>query len=345
MYRPLTAYMSKLRMGQHRNRAVHVSHKILFLFVVSVSLTALSAKEVVDKVVVTVNSEVILMSDIKKLQARVARPGAIDESLLLGEKLDTLKNNRAAQLQFLIREKLIAAEIKRQGLSIGNERVETEINVMAKRGQMNKPEFTTYLSKQGFSMEDYKDVLRNKLERQSFFESEIVSKLRITDEDAYGEYQTKNPNYAPNVNEFTIGQIFFDPRKGTPEAALARAKSAVEKLKGGEAFEVIANRESEDGSASKDGVLGTFKTGEFNPEIERAVSGLAVNDYTDVVRSKQGFHIFKLLSKKTTVDPQFLKYKESIKASLIEKNFSRQLKNWFESKKQDAYIKNFDNTL
>ncbi len=303
-----------------------------------------AAKEVVDKVIATVNSEVILLSDIKKLQVRATKIGALDESLLLGEKPEKLKSDKSAQLQFLIREKLIAAEIKRQGLSASNEKIEAEMDQLARRGQMTRPEFDKYIEKQGFTKEDYKEILKNRMERQSFFESEIVSKLRITDEDAYGEYQTKNPNYKPNVNEYKIAQIFFDPTKTSAEAAYKRAKVALEKIKNGESFEAVANRDSEDGG-NKDGVLGVFKTGEFNPEIERAVTSLAVNDHTDIVKSKQGYHIFKVLSKKITQDPQFLKYKDMIKSSLIEKNFARQLKNWFESKKQDAYIKVYDQTL
>ncbi len=322
-----------------------MTKNILFLLATLFVTTSFAAKEVVDKVLVSVNSEVILLSDVKKLQSRLTKPGSIDESLLLGEKIETLKNNRTAQLQFLIREKLISAEIKKQGLSVSKERVETEMLQMAKRGQMTRAEFLIYLNKQGFNLEDYREVLRNKLERQTFFESEIVSKLRITDEDAYGEYQIKNPKYLPNVNEFKIAQIFFDPRKTGAEAALVRAKNSLEKIKSGESFETVANRDSEDSTGNKDGYLGAFKTGEFNSEIERAVTGISPGEYTDVVKSKDGYHIFKLLSKKTTVDPQFLKYKEAIKSSLIEKNFSRQLKNWFESKKQDAYIKNFDTAL
>lgn len=320
--------------------------KSFFCFLICFAFfpTAQAAKEVVDKVIATVNSEVILLSDIKKLQVRATKAGALDESLLLGEKPETLKSNKSAQLQFLIREKLIAAEIKRQGLSASNEKIEAEMDQLARRGQMTRPEFEKYIGKQGFTKEDYKEILKNRMERQSFFEAEIVSKLRITDEDAYGEYQTKNPNYKPNVNEFKIAQIFFDPAKTGAEATYKRAKAALEKLNSGESFETIANRDSEDGS-NKDGVLGVFKTGEFNPEIERAVTSLAVNDHTDIVKSKQGYHIFKVLSKKTTQDPQFLKYKDMIKSSLIEKNFARQLKNWFESKKQDAYIKVYDQTL
>ena len=316
----------------------------IFIFFLLFVTSAFAALELVDKVIATVNSEVVLLSDIKKLQSRLKKPGALDESLLLGEKAESLVGNKQAQLQFLIREKLIAAEIKRQGLATSNEKVEAEMNQLSRRSQMTRAEFNKYIQKQGFTVEDYKEVLKNRMERQSFFESEIVSKLRITDEDAYGEYQTKNPNYAPNVNEFELAQIFFDPKKTGAEAAYARAKAALEKINSGESFETVANRESEDGG-NKDGILGSFKTGEFNPTTEAAVSKIAVGDHTEIVKSKQGYHIFKLLGKKTTVDPQFLKYKENIKAALIERNFARQLKNWFESKKQDAYIKIYDTSL
>ena len=323
---------------------MNLKTNLALLFVLFNSGFAFAAKEVVDRVVATVNSEVVLLSDLKQLQSRIDRPGAIDESLLLGEKAGSLKTDKNAQLQFLIREKLIAAEIKRQNLLITKERVESEMDQLARRGQMTRPEFNKFVVKQGFTVEDYKEVLKSRIERQSFFENEIVSKLRITDEDAYGEYQTKNPNYKPNVNEYKIAQIFFDPRKTGPEAAYKRAQAALEKIKSGESFESVANKDSEDGG-NTDGVLGAFKTGEFNPEIETAVAPLSQGDHTEIVKSKQGYHIFKLLTKKTTTDPQFLKYKEAIIASLIEKNFARQLKNWFESKKQDAYIKTYDTTL
>lgn len=319
---------------------------LAFIVIFAATKQTFAAKEVVDKIIATVNSEAILLSDLKKLNARVLQPGGIDESLLLGEKIDTLKSDKTAQLQFLIREKLITAEIKRQNLSITDDKVEAEVNQAARKSQMSRPEFDKYIAKQGFSVEDYKEFLKNRIERQSFFESEIVSKLRITDEDAYGEYQTKNPNYKPNVNEFKIAQIFFDPhQKGDGAAALARANAVLEKLKAGESYESLANKFNEDASGNKDGVLGVFKTGELNPETERAVTSLPEGEFTDIVKSKQGFHIFKLISKKTTLDPQFLKYKEAIKSSLIEKNFARQLKNWFESKKQDAYIKIYETAL
>lgn len=314
---------------------------ILLIF----SFKTFAAKELVNKVLVVVNSETVLLSDLKKLQTRIQKPGAIDDTLLLGEKTDSLKNNRKAQIEFLIREKLVESEIKRQNFSVTDERVENEMGTLAKRANLPRPEFNKFIARQGFSVEEYKEILKARLERQSFFESEIVSKLRITDEDALSEFQAKNPNYKPNVNEFKIAQIFFSPKKGGPQGALDRANAIASRIQAGESFEVLANQMNETPGANKDGLLGTFRAGEFMPEIERAIGNLGNNQVSGVIKSPAGFHIVKVLTKKITLDPNFIKVKEMIKASLVEKNFQRQLKNWFEVKKQDAYIYNQSSEL
>ncbi len=312
----------------------------IVIFAFYISLPALAVKEVVNKILVVVNSEIVLQSDLKKLQDRIQKPGAVDETLLLGEKIESLKNNKKAQIDFLIREKLVESEIKRQNFSVTDDRIEAEMTQMSRKAQMTRPEFNSFIGKQGFQVDEYKEILKARLERQAFFENEIVSKLRITDEDAYGEFQTKNPNYRPNVNEFKIAQIFFSPSKGGPQAADRRASAISSRIRSGESFEALANANNETPGANKDGVLGTFKTGEFLPEIERAIANLSNNEISGVIKSSAGFHIVKVLTKKTTLDPNFLKVKEMIKASLVEKNFQRQLKSWFEAKKQDAYISN-----
>ncbi len=314
----------------------------LFAFIVFAAqfkATPVEAKELVDKIIVLVNSEIVLQSDLKSLQSRISKEGMVDETILLGESASTLKNNEKAQLDFLIREKLVESEIKRQGLSVGDDRVETELNELARKNQMSRADFNKVITKQGFAVEDFKAMQKNRIERQSFFESEIVSKLRITDEDAYGEYQNKNPNARPNINEFTISQIFFSPKRGGGEGALARAQVTLSRVREGESFEDMANKFNETPDAAKDGYLGSFRAGEFLPDIERAVSSLDAGSVSEIIRSPAGYHIVKVLSKKTILDPNFVRVKEMIKASLVEKNFKRQLKNWFESKKQDAYIK------
>lgn len=321
---------------------------LTFIFAFSSTTFAAASKEtskkaeLVDKIIATVGSEAVLQSDLNEIPGRLKKEGSIDETMLLDDTLADLKANRTTQLNYLIRERLVESEIKRQNLSFTEDRINEEMGNLAKKNQMNRTELEAYLKRQGYNVADYKKTLKSRLERQSFFESEIVAKLRITDEDAYNEYKNRNPKYKPNVNEFKVGMIFFNPRKGTPEEAYKRAEAVYKKLEAGESFESLADKFNEDPSANPGGLLGEFKTGELNAEMEKAIGNLDAGQTTNVVRSSRGFQILKVLDKKVTQDPTFLRYKEQIKAGLVEKNFKRQLKNWFESKKQDAYIKLYE---
>ncbi len=83
--------------------------------------------------------------------------------------------------------------------------------------------------------------------------------------------------------------------------------------------------------------LGTFKSGEFLPEIESAISNLKVGETTPVVKSRMGYHIVKLTGKKLTTDPKFEKAKEAIKARLLETSFKRQLKTSLQIKRDESF--------
>lgn len=313
--------------------------KTIFLSMFFVLLSLAAPAEIVDKVVAIVNSEPVLLSDLQDLGKRLGREGAVDEALLLDNKPEALKGDSNLQLEYLIREKLVESEIKKQNLTASDDKIESEMTTLARRNQMSREQLEAFIKRQGYTVEEYKKILKGRIERQSFFENEIISKLRITDDDAYSYYRATAPNYKPNVNEFSIAQIFFDPKKGGASDAKKRADEVRSKIVASESFEALANKFNESPHAAKDGVLGSFKTGEFLPEIEKAIQSLDAGQASDIIQSKVGFHIVKVLDKKVTVDPQFMRVKEQIKAGLVEKNFKRQLKNWFESKKQDAYIK------
>lgn len=301
------------------------------------------SKEVINKIIASVSSEVVLLSDLNSFENRIGRTGAVDDTLLLGQKIDSLKGNKKAQLDYLVREKIIESEVKRLGLTVPDSQVESEMSQMARRNRMDTEAFGRYLQAEGYSLDDYKKVLKTRIERQNLFEREIISKLRITDEDAYGVFQTTYPNYRPSVGEFKISQIFFSNKKGGATEARARAEAAESKLKSGNKFESLANQLDETPGANTDGYLGEFKSGEFLSDIENAIARMKDGEISGVLKGPNGFHIVKLISKKTVVDPNFAKVKENIRAALVQQNFERQLKNWFEFKKIDSNIKIYEN--
>ena len=306
---------------------------------VSLFLSAPVHAEVVEKTLAVVNSEIVLESDLKDLQKRLSKPGMIDDALLGDKTVDSLKKDRKAQLEYLINEKILASEIKRLNLSVTNERVESELKDMAKRNNVSDAELANILKGQGIAIADYKVFMKEKIEKQSLFDTEIISKLRISDEDAMNEYLKANPNNKPSIDEFSVAHIFFSPKKGGAEAAYGRAETVLGKLRGGENFDTMAEQFSEDPNFSTGGNLGTFKSGEFIPEIEAAISNLKVGETTQIVKSRLGYHIVKLTGKKLTQDPKFEKAKERIKAQLLEASFKRQLKLWLQNKRDESFVR------
>lgn len=295
--------------------------------------------EVVEKTVAIVNNEVILESDFKDLQKMVGKPGLIDEGLLFGTPVNKLKTDRKAQLDYLINTKIIDSEIKRLNLSVTQDRVNSELRDTAKRNRISEAEMIKEIQKQGLSESEYRAFIKEKLEKESLMGQEIISKLRVSDEDAMNEYLKTHPNSQSSIDEFSVAHIFFDPKKGGAEAAYQRAETVLSKLRQGGNFETLAQQYSEDPNFSSGGNLGTFKSGDFLPEIENAISSLRPGETTPIVKSRMGYHIVKLTSKKLTTDPRFERAKEGIKSQLLEKNFSRQLKLWLQGKKDEAFIR------
>ncbi|MFV8256943.1 peptidylprolyl isomerase [Bdellovibrio bacteriovorus] len=298
-----------------------------------------SHAEIVEKTVAIVNSELVLESDFKDLVKRIPKQGMVDESLLFDKPATSLIGNRKAQLDYLINEKILQSEIKRLNLTVTNDRVESELKEMARKNQVSEAELAKVIQQQGVSMDDYRRFLKDSIEKRSLMDAEIISKLRISDEDALNEYLKTNPNNRPSIDEFSVSHIFFNPKKGGAEASIKRAETVLGKLRSGENFENLAQQFSEDPNFSTGGALGTFKSGDFLPEIEEAISSLKVNETTPIVKSRMGFHIVKLTGKKLTTDPKFERAKDKIKAQLLENSFKRQLKNWLQSKRDESFIR------
>ncbi len=306
----------------------------------SICLLSLSVSaEVVERIVAIVNSEIILESDLKKMPAKLKKRDLIYDYLIPGTEDVFYKGERKSLLDYLINEKIMDSEIKRLNLTVTAEKVDQEIKEIAKRNNISTQEVLNAVSAEGLSVPEYKESLKSRLERQNLIEAEIISKLRISDEDAYSEYLRKTPSARSTVNEYSVAHIFFSPKKGGGEAALKRAEDVYEKLRKSENFETLAQQFSEDTNFSNGGFLGNFKTGEFLKELEDSVANLSPGQYSPVVKSRMGFHIVKLLSKKGSTDPRFEKDKEKIKSQIFDATFRRQLKLWLQTKKDESFLR------
>lgn len=310
-----------------------------FLMISMVFISLFAQAEIVDRVVAVVNSEIVTESDLRAFNRKVDQSGMIDDLLLFGQNASVLKNNRNVQLTYLISERILDSEIKRLNLAVTLERVEQEIRDIAKRNGASRADLLNAIKAQGMNTSDYQDFIKTRIERQALIEQEISSKIRVSDEDVMNQFNKMNPNSEAGIPEFTLSHIVFNSKKGGPEAAQKRAEAALTRLRGGDSFETVAEQTSEDPNFANGGLLGTFKAGEFNREMEMAIQGLAAGEVSKVLPTRGGFHIVKVLSRRMISDPRYDAAKEKIRGQLFEAAFQKHFKSWLDTKREESFVR------
>ncbi|MCX6267993.1 MAG: peptidylprolyl isomerase [Bacteroidetes bacterium] len=121
----------------------------------------------------------------------------------------------------------------------------------------------------------------------------------------YGYHLIKITARRPALGKVTVAHIFLSiPKNATAEDSARiqkRIDSVYMKLKGGVSFEDLVKTYSDDkGSAAKGGVLPAFGVNRMVPEFVEAIYSLdSLGDYTKPILTSYGWHIVKLIERKT----------------------------------------------
>jgi peptidyl-prolyl cis-trans isomerase SurA len=296
----------------------------------------------VDEVIVTVNNEPILASDLSELKAKIAKNEILNDIALGTLDPESIKQSEPLMMQYLIRERILDSEVKRLNLSVTMERVEQELKDIAKRNGVTRAELPGLLEAQGIRFSQYQSYLKTRIEHQNLIDLEIISRLKVNDEEleaAYFEIFKKRPQ---NSFEVDLYHIFFQPKKkGGLEAARERADKAFALLKAGESFTTVAERLSEDTQFQKDGFLGRFQKEDLEPSVVKAIETTKDGLVPYVVTTKAGLHIFLIKNLKIIPDSKFQAQKEKLRSFVIERQIKQALERWFEVKLSQLRIEYF----
>lgn len=310
---------------------------LIFSILFSVSL--LQAGEVVERIIAIVNDEVILMSDVDKFVNTVKKGAIVDD--LLSEDPKELLKDREKLVQHLINEKVIESEIKKKQLQVNFEQVEKEISKIAGRNNISRTQLKEALKEQGTNFSDYQDFIKKRLERQALIEQSVTSKIKISDEEIASYYIKNAPanSGARLAYEYKLAHILFMNENGLIATPMKKAERIIERINGGESFESLASKFSEDPNFSTGGLLGTFKTGEFLKELEEAAARVEPGQISKPVVTRTGVHVLKVLEKRVIPDPKIEAEKERIRQVLYQQAFKRQFSFWLDQRKRDSFVR------
>jgi peptidyl-prolyl cis-trans isomerase SurA len=177
----------------------------------------------------------------------------------------------------------------------------------------------------------------------------------------YGYHIIKVTDVRPAQGEVKVAHIMIRTTPQTSKEdslkAIARIEELYNKLKAGEKFDDLAKQYSEDKNSGKTGgVLPMFGTGKMVPEFETASFALKnIGDYSQPFKTAYGWHIVKLLERKTpaSFEDARAEIKNKVgrdsRADLNKQSFIKKLKSEYKYtenvKVKDALFKRPDSTF
>ena len=123
--------------------------------------------------------------------------------------------------------------------------------------------------------------------------------------------------------------------------ALKKIKEVQQKVQKGEDFAELAKTYSEGPSAPKGGDLGLFGRGQMVKPFEDAAFSLKPNETSDIVETKFGYHLIKVVEKQPEKKVAYADVQERINKHLKDQKLKTDRQLYFDKLKKDAKIEKF----
>lgn len=263
------------------------------------SLVAPSAARQADFIVAVVNSEPITNHDVavevRRTQQQLAqqRQPIPDARELAGDVLERLINEKA-QLQ-------LAAE---NGIKVDEPSVDQAEQSVAMQNQMSVEELRRRIAGDGIDPKQFREQLRRQLLLTRLREREVEPRVRISDLEVEQYLQERQAASGTVSNQLVnLAQVLVAVPENASESQIAalqaKAQRVLERARTGEDFAALARELSDATDRANGGQLGLRSTDRYPSLFLEATQALPVGGVSGLVRSGAGFHVLKVLERRT----------------------------------------------
>jgi peptidyl-prolyl cis-trans isomerase SurA len=328
-----------------------------------------SAQTTVEEIVARVNNQIITKSEYNRSKDQL-RDEAKQQDPNNADKLYADKEKDV--LRDLIDQQLLLDKGKDLGIT-GDTELIKQLDQMRK--DMKLPDLDALqkeAEKSGISWEDFKQQQKNQIITRKVIQDQVGGHLSIPNEELqkfYDEHkqEMEGPEY------IRLAEILVAPKPATPaitpapdataaisdsaapadaakqapdeeaiKAAEARANDLLKQLHDGAEFEDVAKKNSDGPSAADGGALGVFKRGQLAKQLEDTTFAMKAGDITNVIQTKQGFVILKVVDHQAAGIPPLKDALPRIQEALYMEKLQPALRAFLTKLREEAYLKTAD---
>jgi peptidyl-prolyl cis-trans isomerase SurA len=254
--------------------------------------------ELADSIVVVVNDDVITKSDLEQRLAFVEK-----NMKAQNVPLPPPEEFRKQVIERMIIERCQLQTAKEDGLRVDDLTLDRALARIAENNKMSLQQFRDQVEREGTPYGRFRETIRDEILMQRVREREVESRINPSESEVDNYIAAQNGTGAAASYELDLAHILVGiPENASAEQIAARrtkAEDLLRQLKAGADFTKIAATYSDASDALQGGDLGWRNQDRLPQLFLDAVGNLKDGEVSSVVKSANGFHIVKLVGKRT----------------------------------------------
>ena len=255
-----------------------------------------AAPVMLNKVVAIVNEDIIVSTELQHSIRQVI--------LQLEEKTTELPPRAVLEkqvLERLVMEHLQLQLAERNGVSIDDSMLNSQLQALARENNMTLSEFRDILQRDGFDYNEFRENLRKELTVKQLRQQMVGSRLKVSDQEIDNLLASLKSIEGDDVQYHLAHILIAVPEAAGPDAidtAQRRAGEVLASLRNGADFSQTAISVSDGTTALDGGDIGWRNMGQMPTLFVEPLESMRPGDVSDLLRSPGGFHIIKLLEQR-----------------------------------------------
>jgi peptidyl-prolyl cis-trans isomerase C len=309
----------------------------ILLLMLSVVTAFSEEKEPMVEKLAVVNGVVITKGDFDRKLHQVKQ-----HMLRRGQQIsdDRLTEIKTDVLETMINEELLFQESRNKGITVEPEAIATDLKRI-KKGFPSDADFKKLIAESGLTEAELQSDIERGHVINKLIDNEIMSLVVIPDREIRTFYDT-HPNSFKKSEQVRASHILIkvdsQAEPSVKEEKKAKLQKIQKRLKGGEDFAVLAKEFSECPSNIKGGDLGYFQRGKMVKPFEDVAFALKTGEISDIVETRFGYHLIKVVDKKPESVVGYEEVKDNIGQYLKKEKTGKELKGYIEELRKKAVI-------
>jgi peptidyl-prolyl cis-trans isomerase SurA len=274
---------------------------VIVLAVVALAVATARA-EIIERLLVKVNGDIITQSDLETRQGEALRTQKVNVRTLSNTELDKLLAELTPQIIVDAVDELLLLQRGRElGYRLTDDKFKQVLENIKKENKIETEEqFQNALKAENMTLAELRIRLEKSMILQRVQGEEVGGRISVSETEAKAYYEAHKAEFTTPATMMLreilvavpVSKLGFSA--GQDEAARAKADALLARLKAGDSFEKAVADVSDAPSKANGGLIGPISLTDIVPALRQVLEPLKAGEITDVVRTQAGYQIYKV---------------------------------------------------